>query len=479
MRKKIFSIRSSLYSKLIITYFAVMFLSFILLAMLLSAWFQKYYYDEKKISLQSESPVLNNLMLSYTNGELDNQHMTDSLNALDRVLNTRIWVIDRWNMLVASSSQEDQNVYFVTADEISSVIKTGDTIAKKGVFEDKFNTPTLTVAFPLFNSYNQIIGAAIMNAPLYGITSALKRVYATIWLSALFAILISTFIIYFLSQRILIKPLYEINKTARAISSGEFEKRVSISSKDEIGELADSFNNMADNLQNLENLRRDFIANISHELRSPITSIRGFIQGIMDGTIPEDKHKYYLNIALDESKRLTRLISDVLDLSRLESKEFSLRMEQFDVNELIRVNIIRFEKEIDNKKINVDVTLSGNELFAIGDRDRVGQVISNLVDNAIKFTRENGSIGISTEVQGKKILVTINDTGVGIPEEELKLIWDRFHMVDKSRTTKKGTGLGLSIVRQIINQHGEQIWVKSREGEGTTFTFTLALGENI
>jgi signal transduction histidine kinase len=250
-------------------------------------------------------------------------------------------------------------------------------------------------------------------------------------------------------------------------------------SKDEIGELGESFNSMADALQNLENLRREFIANISHELRSPITSIRGFIQGILDGTIPEDKYKYYLSIALSESKRLTRLISDVLDLSRLESGEFSLRMEKFDLNELIRVNIIRFENEIENKKLNVDVTLSGNELYVIGDRDRVGQVISNLIDNAIKFTNEGGKIGLNTSIDSKKVMVNVSDTGVGIPEDELKLIWDRFHMVDKSRTTKKGTGLGLSIARQIINQHGEKIWVKSQEGIGTTFSFTLKPDQNI
>jgi signal transduction histidine kinase len=336
----------------------------------------------------------------------------------------------------------------------------------------------LTVAFPLVAN-NQIVGAAVMNSPLYGIKQALNRVYLVIWVCAVFAVAISTFIIYFLSQRILIKPLYKINKTAREISSGEFEKRVSIASKDEIGQLAESFNYMADTLQNLENLRRDFIANISHELRSPITSIRGFIEGILDGTIPEDKQKHYLSIALDESRRLTRLIADVLDLSRLESGEFSLKIGEFDLNELIRVIIIRFENEIECKKLNVDVTLSGDELYAVGDRDRLGPVISNLIDNSIKFTGEGGSIGIETRVEGRKAIVSVKDTGMGIPKEELKLIWDRFHMVDKSRTTKKGTGLGLSIVRQIINQHGEQVWVESEEGKGTVFEFSVKLDTNI
>lgn len=477
MKKRIFSLRSSLYSKLVATYFVVIFISFLFLALLLSTWFQRYYYNQRKQSLLSEVPVLNDLMINYSNGTIDNNQMTDSLNVLDKLLGTRIWVINRWQQVIATSAG-NTGIYWITSDEIENVLK-GNNLAKQGIFKDSTNTPVLTIAFPLYNSYNQVIGAGIMNSPLYGITSALKRVYVVIWFSALFAVLISTFVIYFLSQRILTKPLYEINKTARAISNGEFEKRVSISSKDEVGELAQSFNSMADALQNLENLRRDFIANISHELRSPITSIRGFIQGIIDGTIPEDKQKYYLNIALEESKRLTRLISDVLDLSRLESGEFSLKVEQFDINELIRLNIIRFEKEIENKELDVDITLYGDEFFVIGDRDRIGQVISNLVDNAIKFSHNKGKIGISTKLNDKKAIITVEDTGIGIPKEELKLIWDRFHMVDKSRTTKKGTGLGLSIVRQIINQHGEQIWVESREGEGTKFWFSLTAGENI
>lgn len=476
MKKRVFSFRGSLYSKLMATYFAVILISFLFLALLLSAWFQRYYYNERKQALLSESSVINSLMINYNSGTIGVSDMSDSLNVIDRLLGTKTLVINRWQEIVAG--YKDTDIYWITSDEIENVLK-GNTLAKKGVFKDTANTPVLTVAFPLYNSYNQVIGAGIMNSPIYGITSALKRVYAVIWFSALFAVLVSTFIIYFLSQRILTKPLYEINKTAKAISNGDFEKRVGISSKDEIGELAQSFNNMADTLQNLENLRRDFIANISHELRSPLTSIRGFIQGIMDGTIPEEKHKYYLSVALEESKRLTRLISDVLDLSRLESGEFSLNIEQFDINELIRLNIIRFEKEIENKELDVDITLYGNEFFVIGDRDRIGQVVSNLMDNAIKFSYNKGKIIISTAVSDKKAIVTIEDTGIGIPQEELKFVWDRFHMVDKSRTTKKGTGLGLSIVRQIINQHGEQIWVESGEDKGTKFWFSLAIGENI
>lgn len=479
MSRHFFSVRRSIYGKLVAGYFAVILLSFVFMAVLLSTWFERYYYNEKEKAILSESPVLNSMMEKYRDGTITKDEMTGNLSALDKMLDTRIWIIDRYT-LVISSSNPDENIFFwVTNDEINNVLK-GGTIAKEGVFEDKFKTPMLTVAFPLENSYDQIVGAAIMNSPIYGIKNALKRVYSVIWFSSLFAIAVSTIIVYFLSQRIVVKPIYEINRTAKALSNGDLDRRVkNISSKDEIGELAESFNAMADALQNNENKRRDFVANISHELRSPITSIRGFIQGILDGTIPGDKRRYYLEIVLQESKRLTRLISDVLDLSKLESGESSLNIGPFDINELIRLNIIRFESQIEEKEIDIFVTLSGDELFVLGDRDGIGQVISNLVDNAIKFTSKGGRIEVGTSIENKKVVITVKDNGTGIPEDELKLIWDRFHMVDKSRTTKKGTGLGLSIVRQIINQHNENIWVESKEGEGSKFSFTLPLYENI
>lgn len=477
---RIKSIRTSLYSKLVLTYFAVIFISFVFLAVALSTWFQNYYYNEKKQAMLSQAKRVNDLYEGYMFVSIDPERFMAGLSVIDSLLDTRIWFVDRYYMVQAVSNNADVKLIEsqITIKEVDDVLKKGSVISRENLFTDKYNTPMLTVMFPI-EINNQIAGAAIMNTPVSGITSALDRIYVFIWLSAVFAIIMSTVIIYYFSQRILVKPLYEINKTAREISDGEFEKRVNITSKDEIGQLAESFNYMADALQNLENLRREFIANISHELRSPITSIRGFIQGMLDGTIPVEKQKHYLTIVLDESKRLARLISDVLDLSRLESGEFSMRLSTFDLNELIRLTILRFENEIESKKLNVDVILSGDVLYVTADRDRIGQVISNLVDNAIKFTDDSGELGISTKIIGKKVIVSVRDTGSGIPENELKLIWDRFHMVDRSRTTKKGTGLGLTIVKQIIKQHGEEIWAESREGSGSTFSFTLKVEQNI
>jgi signal transduction histidine kinase len=205
-----------------------------------------------------------------------------------------------------------------------------------------------------------------------------------------------------------------------------------------------------------------------------MTSINGFIVGMLDGTIPQEKWPYYIDIVHGEIKRLIRLINDLLDLGRLESGEFSLRIENFDINELIRERVIKFEDRIEKKEIEMDVTLVGSRLKVKGDRDRIDQVITNLLDNAIKFVPEGGEIKIRTEIRQDRVLVSVYNNGQGIPKEEIQYIWDRFHKVDKARTKGGGTGLGLSIARQIINQHNQNIWVESG-GIGTKFIFTLSI----
>ena len=194
---------------------------------------------------------------------------------------------------------------------------------------------------------------------------------------------------------------------------------------------------------------------MSHELRSPITSIKGFIGGILDGIIPKEKEKYYLSIAYEEIQRLTRLINDLLDLSAIEAGKFVLNMKKEDINEIIRLSIIKFETIIKSKKLNVEVWLEEESVYALVDRDKIIQVITNLIDNAIKYGKEEGNIEIRTKVKGQYIYISVYNDGPNISEEDGKYIWDRFYKGDKSRTMKVSTGLGLSIVRRIVTKHGE------------------------
>lgn len=471
--------KKSLFTKLMSTYFIILIISYSLVAIFLSVWFNNYYYDQRENELIREGKKLtsiNNVVHNYFRIDTDKEKLQIQLSALGDLINARIQIIDNYGFMSGDSGLTQDNTeelgkqQQLKGTEIDEVLN-GGVVVEEGTFMQRFTSPVLTIGLPI-TSNEIIIGCIFLHSPVGEIKNSIKWVFFVIWMSAFFAILISAFIIYYFSEKILIKPLGTINQTAKSISKGEFDKRVDIESNDEIGDLAVSFNYMADSLQGLENMRKNFIANVSHELRSPMTSINGFISGIIDGTIPQEKWLHYLTIVHDEIKRLMRLINDILDMASLESGEFSLHLGVFDVNELIRQRVIKFEDKINKKQVKMGVVLVGNKLKVKGDRDRIDQVITNLLDNAIKFVPNEGTIEIKTVLKEDRLLVSVFNNGNAIPREELKYIWDRFHKADKARSKGAGTGLGLSIARQIVNQHKQTIWVESGE-DGTEFTFTM------
>ena len=262
---------------------------------------------------------------------------------------------------------------------------------------------------------------------------------------------------------------------SKNLTNGDFRARVKVYNKnDEIGELAETFNDMADSIEKSENMRRSFISDVSHELRTPMTTITGFVQGILDNTIPPDKREIYLNVVLDESKRLSKLISDLLDVSKLESDEVSLELSTFNINELIRLSIISFENKFNEKNLTVNAMFESEIEEVVAEKDSIKRVVTNLLDNAIKFSYHKGIIDISTKRKGNKVYISIKNEGEGISKDDKKTIFERFYKVDKSRSQNKtGVGLGLYIVKRIINKHGEKIWIESEEGKFAEFIFTL------
>lgn len=466
--------KKSLFTKLMATYVVIIIIAYSVSAIILSVWFYNYYYNQRKDALLREEANLNRIVDDYLTQKTDAEKFKFELLVIDRLLDARILVVDNFGYVISYSGQGlDKMIGKQITSEEFDEIREGRIVVKKGNFKNMFSSPMLTVGMPVV-VHDQVQGAVFLHSPLDEIKSAVKQAYIVVWLSAALAIMFSIFVIYIFSDRILIRPLEKINNTAKSIAKGEFDKRVQVNSDDEIGDLAVSFNYMADSLKNLENMRKNFIANISHELRSPLTSINGFISGMIDGTIPQEKWVYYLHIVSDEIQRLTRLINDLLDLARLESGEFSLKIDKFDINELIRERVIKFEDRINKKNINMDVILIEDKVMVMGDRDRIDQVITNLLDNAIKFVPEMGHVYIKAEIKNDRVFVSVFNDGDPIPKDEIKYIWDRFHKVDKARCKGGGTGLGLSIARQIINQHNQTIWVESGDF-GTKFTFTLLL----
>ncbi len=272
----------------------------------------------------------------------------------------------------------------------------------------------------------------------------------------------------------LTKPLGQMAKAAKAFGKGDFSVRVNTTSNDEIGDLARSFNKMADSLAASEGMRRAFVANVSHELKTPMTTIAGFIDGILDGTIPKERQPYYLNIVTVEIKRLSRLVTSMLALSRIDSGELKMVKTSFDISSTVLNTFLTFEQKLEARKINVVGLDELQPLVVEGDPDMIHQVVYNLVENASKFTNVGGDITVKTQEVGDEAVVSITNTGEGIPPEQIGFIFDRFYKTDKSRShDKNGMGLGLYLVRSIIRQHGGDITAESVEGEYTTFEFRL------
>lgn len=468
--------KKGLFSKLVATFTAIIAVSFIITAAFLSYWFEEYYFEQRKGQLMSESQLIATAAVQYSDGNLSKDKINEILDYVHRSCSADIWLADNYGYVYDVSDKSHEKIIGsqILTNDLEE-LRLGHVVEKRGIYEKGFTIPVHTLEIPIFYN-NMFKGSIIMHSSIDQLKGSLKKVYKIIWVSAIFVILVSCIVIYYFSQRIIINPLKKINYVADKISKGEVDRRVNIKSKDEIGVLAESFNSMANSLEAVEKNRRDFISNVSHEIRSPITSIKGFIGGILDGVIPKEKENYYLSITYEEIQRLTRLVNDLLDLSAIESGQFKLRIDEIDINEIIRLCVIKFETKIKEKKLRVDVVMQDDKLMVVGDRDRINQVVTNLVDNAIKYGNESGIIKISTKIKGEKVVVSVFNNGSNIPEEDLKLIWGRFYKGDKSRTSKVSTGLGLPIVRCILTQLGEDIWaenVNNKDLQGVIFTFTL------
>jgi len=292
-------------------------------------------------------------------------------------------------------------------------------------------------------------------------------------LSAVGCLCVAYIGVYFLSKR-MTDPLLQISTAAKQFANGDFSYRVNVQSNDEIAELAQTLNDMASALDKLEGSRRSFVANVSHELKTPMTSIAGFIDGILDGTIPKEKEKYYLKIVSDEVRRLSRLVVAMLNMSKIESGDFVMKYHNYDISEQIINVLLTFEQKIEQKNIEIfglDKLATTN---VNADPDMIYQVIYNIVDNAVKFTNVNGYISVNLTDEDDFVRVSIKNSGNGIKSEELSKIFERFYKVDKSRSLDaKGAGLGLYIVKTMVEMHGGKIWAQSKEPKSAEFIFTL------
>lgn len=362
-----------------------------------------------------------------------------------------------------------------------NIIQAGNEIRVTGLFPE-LGDQMVTIGVPWLYNNHSVVGAVLLHISTEALQVSILNTIRQIMPASLLALVVGTLLAFFLA-RSQVNPIREINSAVQEFSKGDLTRRVNLDCGGELEELGESINRMATELSRLEDSRRSFVANVSHELRSPMTCMKGYVQAMMDGTIPPEEMPRYLKIVMDETQRLTDLVKDLLDLSRLESGKFPLTIAPFDANELMRRKLITFEPRISEKNIDVAVELADDPLYVLGDANRINQVVSNLIDNAIKFM--NGPerlLTIGTRREGKKVYFTVQDNGEGISAEDQPYIFERFYKADKAHTSGMGTGLGLSICQRIMQQHGEEITVQSRPGE-TIFEFALPLsalaeGEN-
>ena len=362
--------------------------------------------------------------------------------------------------------------YYTISDDIMKSVASGAS-SYTGDLDGLLRKTNIVSSVPVKDSFGNNYGAVFVCTTDTGVDSLLDAMQKTIILSCFWIMLASLIVTYFISER-LVSPLRDMSSAAKAFSNGNFDVRVEVDGNDEVAELAEAINEMASNLSELEDMRRSFLANVSHDLRTPMTTISGFIDSILDGAIPPDKYNHYLSVIGAEIKRLSRLVVTLLDITKIEAGERKFTPVSFDIAEMARLIVISFEKKIEEKQLEVEFKFENDRMFVLADVDAIHQVLYNICDNGIKFSRENGRFILRIEELNGTTTVSVYNEGVGIPLEDQKYIFDRFYKSDKSRgLDKTGVGLGMYISRTIIEAHGQKIWVNSVPEDYCKFSFTL------
>lgn len=365
--------------------------------------------------------------------------------------------------------------------EIMETMKTGTKYNKNGTLDGLLTRESFIVGCPIIVDNGDFKGAVFATQAIaYGLMPYISTIFRMFFLASMMAFLLSFAIVYLVSYR-LTKPLREMSVAVKQYAVGDFSARISVNTHksrfshlNEIDELVSAFNSMASDLSSLESSRKSFVSNVSHELKTPMTSIGGFIDGILDGTIEPEKQKQYLLIVSDEVKRLSRLVTGMLNMSKIEAGQLDINPVKFDISEMIFTTLLSFEQTIEKRHIEVRGLETISENIILADKDMINQVIYNLVDNAVKFTPDNGYIEVTSKADSEKVIVKIKNSGKGIEAEDLSKIFERFYKVDRSRSYDvKGAGMGLFIVKSLIELHGGSIVARSEVGEYTEFIFFL------
>lgn len=463
--------KRTLYIKFILTYLIFGILSFVTVATLTSEMIRDYLTKNEAASLYKEATLISNKYASYFyNSKISADDVINQLDAIDTLTSAEIWIINSDGKIIYNSrSSKNSNSPAIVPD---FNLFSGSQYYTVGNFYDCFENETLSVYSSITSNF-KIQGYVVIHIPMNTIIEKQKNVLYISFISLGIIFLLSLLIIVVFTDAVYI-PLNQITTATEQYAAGNLKYTFDVNRTDEMGYLGAQLNYMATKLSQTEENQKKFIANVSHDFRSPLTSIKGYLEAMVDGTIPVEMHEKYLNIVLNETERLTKLTNSLLTLNNLNTTGMVLETSDFDINAVIKNTIATFEGTCKDKKIRINLILSGEKLFVKADMGKIQQVLYNLIDNAIKFSDNEKSIKIETTEKNEKVFVSVKDEGIGIPKDSVNHIFDRFYKSDLSRgKDKKGTGLGLSITKEIITAHHENINVISTEGVGSEFIFTL------
>lgn len=464
---------NSILKKQLFIQFIMLILIFVLLLTTLTFAFSKFFHKEREEILINYATEISN---TYKQSLFLHTNINNELKNIEKYIDASFIVTD-YNDKIKVISSDIENYWLGKFFKISDYkLKKNNSFVKlKGKIPPLFNQKMVVIGYPMFFLDNYI-GAVFICYPAQNLLKTIEQSYKII-LPIMFGYILLAFALTYIFSKKLTSPLIQISNNAKLMASGNFEKKINIKSNDEIGQLADALNEMSENIFKQEKKRDEFISNLAHDIRSPLTSIKGFIEALLDGTIPPEKTTRYLKILLEETNRLTKLSNNVLDISRLKDNNQNNKI-AFDINELIRNTTSCFETRLLEKNLKINASFEKEKIIVFADIEKIERVIYNLIDNAIKFTENYKNIYISTKIKSNKALITVKDEGVGIPIDMQKKVFERFFKSDFSRgKDKMGSGLGLYIVKNFILSQGENITLKSQEGQGCEFLFTLSLFE--
>ena len=451
-------------------------LSTLVMAAYLQAERQNTYENEVRQQAYEVADYMSHLnAISFVRDNTTMQYVIRSkIGSIKDDYGAEIWIANYSSGIVQYLDGEwntSEDIASPAVVEQLAIIQSGREIRVQGLFPD-LGDEIVTIGVPWTYSDGYVVGAVLLHISVESLkVSYWELIWKLMPISSL-ALAVGMVLSYILA-RSQSKPVKQISRAVGKFAAGDLTSRVELYCGGELQELGDSINDMAQALSELEDSRRSFVANVSHELRSPLTSMHGYVQGMLDGTIPPEEHERYLAVVDDETRRLKVLVNDLLNLSRIESGKFPMKKQPYDICEQVRRILIGFERRLDQRCEDVQVNMPENQTMVNADSDRISQVLFNLIDNALKFMPENGGV-LRLEVvpAGEKVKVTVADNGSGISHEDLPHVFERFYKADKAHTSGNGTGLGLAIAKSIMDQHGERIVVRSGS-EGTVFDFWL------